>query len=289
MGSAFLIMLREGLEMALIVAIVLAYLRQIGRRNEFKTVWAGTAAAIGISIVAGIIVFAAVGELEGRGEEIVEGVTAFLAAGLLTWMVFWMRRQARLIKSELHTKVDVAVAAGSALAIAGVAFFAVLREGLETVLFLLGSSVGHERALDRAIGGIAGVAVAVFVGYLIYSGSRRVNLRSFFKLTGFFVLVFAAGLVAKGVHEFQEAGFFGTFNEHLWAISSSFLNPDSSRFAEFLKGLFGWNPEPSVEMVIAYFAYLLPIGFVFYHGTRGVPPIKPDTSTLPATASAATS
>ncbi|MCA1833120.1 MAG: iron uptake transporter permease EfeU [Actinomycetota bacterium] len=288
MGSAFLIMLREGLEMALIVAIVLAYLRQIGRRKEFRTVWAGTGAAIGISIVAGIIVFAAVGDLEGRGEQIVEGVTAFLAAGLLTWMVFWMRQQARLIKSELHSKVDAALATGSAVAIAGVAFFAVLREGLETVLFLLGSSVGHERALDRAIGGVAGVAVAAFVGYVIYSGSRRVNLRSFFKVTGFFVLIFAAGLFAKGIHEFQEAALLGSLKEHLWTISSSLLDPDRSRLGEFLEGLFGWHPQPSIEMVVAYFAYLLPIGYVFYQGTRGVPPIKPEASTIPATASAAT-
>jgi high-affinity iron transporter len=286
MGSAFLIMLREGLEMALIVAIVLAYLRQTGRRDEFRTVWAGTVAAVAISIVAGVVVFVAVGELEGRSEEIVEGLTAFAAAGLLTWMVFWMRRQARLIKSALHTKIDVALAAGSEMAIAGVAFFAVLREGLETVLFLLGSSVGEERALERAVGGFAGVLVAVLAGYLIYTGSRKINLRSFFKITGFFVLVFAAGLVAKAIHEFQEAALFGTVNEHLWTISAGVLDPDASRLGEFLKGLFGWNPSPSLEMVAAYFAYLLPVGFSFYSGTRGVPPIREQPS-VPATASAA--
>lgn len=272
MGSAFLIMLREGLEMALIVAIVLAYLNQIGRREAMRSVWLGAVAAGCISIAAGAVVFVAVGELHGTAEQVTEGVTAFVAAGLLTWMVFWMARQARLIKSELHHKVDAAVASGSMLAIAGVAFFGVLREGLETVVFLLGSAVGHERAVDRALGALAGMLVAVAIGYLVYTGSSRINLRSFFRATGIVVVFFAAGLSARAVHEFQEAGVIGSFHVHVWTLTSPLLDPDRSRLGEFLEGLFGWSPSPSIEMLLVYLAYLLPVGAAFLNGTRAIPP-----------------
>lgn len=273
MGSAFLITLREGIEMALIVAIVLAYLVKIGRRSDAKIVWYGTLAAVAVAVGAGAIIFAAIGELEGRSEEIVEGVVAFAAAGVLTWMVFWMRRQARHIKGELQAKVDAAVASGSTYALAGLAFFAVLREGLETALFLIGASVGSSSSFEQAIGGVAGLAIAVVIGYLIYKGSSRVNLRSFFMWTGVLVLLFAAGLLAKGVHEFQEAGLIGSVNEHVWDVSSvTWLNPGETWFADLLKGLFGWNPAPSLEMLLVYFAYVIPVGLSFLSGARGVPP-----------------
>lgn len=272
--------------MALIVAIVLAYLKRLGRERDFRSVWAGTLAAVGLAAGAGVIIFVAVGGLEGKAEEIVEGVAAFAAALVLTWMVFWMRRQARTIKSELQHRVDEAVASGSAVALAAIAFFAVLREGLETALFLLGSSVGQQSSLDQAIGGFAGVALAIATGYLIYKGSRRIDLRSFFKATGVLILLFAAGLLAKGLHEFQEVGVFGSVNESVWNVRSiGWLNPSASRFADFLKGLFGWHPAPSLEMVLVYFAYLVPVGFAFLSGTRGMPPvIRPAESREPAPA-----
>lgn len=272
--------------MALIVAIVLAYLKRLGRERDFRSVWAGTLAAVGLAAGAGVIIFVAVGGLEGKAEEIVEGVAAFAAALVLTWMVFWMRRQARTIKSELQHRVDEAVASRSAVALAAIAFFAVLREGLETALFLLGSSVGQQSSLDQAIGGFAGVALAIATGYLIYKGSRRIDLRSFFKATGVLILLFAAGLLAKGLHEFQEVGVFGSVNESVWNVRSiGWLNPSASRFADFLKGLFGWHPAPSLEMVLVYFAYLVPVGFAFLSGTRGMPPvIRPAESREPAPA-----
>ena len=289
MGSGFLIMLREGLEAALIVAIVLAYLRRLDRREDFPTVWLGTGAAVGVSLVAGAIVFAVVGELEGRAEQITEGVVAFAAAGVLTWMIFWMGRQARFIKGELQAKVDAAVASGSALALAGIAFVAVLREGLESALFLLGTSVGDESSTAQLLGGLLGLGAAVAVGYLVYRGSRRVNLRVFFRVTGILIILFAAGLVAKGVHEFQEAGFLGTVSEHLWDVSHiSWLDPDASQSGEFLGGLFGWSPNPSFEMVLVYFAYLIPIGAAFLAQTRRVPATA-SARPVPAAAGAQTS
>ena len=286
MGSALLLTLREGLEAALIVAIVLAYLKRLGREQAFKTVWLGTGAAIALSLIAGIIVFNVLGGLEGTAEEITEGVIAFTAAGVLTWMIFWMGRQARYIKGALHAKVDAAVAAGSATALAGIAFVAVLREGLETALFLLSTSVGTESNIGQLLGGVIGLAIAAGLGYLVYIGSRRVNLRVFFRVTGILILFFAAGLLAKGVHEFQEVGYIGTLNEHVWDVSSiTALNPDASTSGEFLKGLFGWSPNPSIEMLIAYFLYLIPVGAAFLGMTKKMPAVV-QTRSVEASATA---
>jgi high-affinity iron transporter len=274
-GSTFLITLREGLEMALVVAIILAYLKRLGREKDFRTVWVGTGAAIAISLLAGGLIFALLGELEGRGEEVLEGVIAFSAAGVLTWMVFWMARQARHIKGELHAKVDAAVAAGSAGALAGIAFIAILREGMETALLLVSTSVGTESSIGQLTGGLLGIAISIGLGYLVYIGSRKVNLRVFFRVTGILVLLFAAGLLAKGIHEFQEAGYLATLNEHVFDISSiTVLNPDSSTIGEFLKGIFGWSPNPSIEMLVAYFLYLIPVGATFLGLTRNVPAVR---------------
>jgi high-affinity iron transporter len=267
-----LIMLREGLEAALIVAIVLAYLKRLGRESQFRPVWAGTLAAVAVSLLAGAIIFAVVGELHGRVEMITEGIIALSAAAVLTWMIFWMGKQARFIKGNLQSKVDVALASDSAKALAFLAFVAVVREGIESSLFLLSTGVGEESNSSQLLGGLIGVACAAGIGYLVYRGSRKVNLRVFFRVTGLLIIVFAAGLVAKGVLEFQEATLFGSANEHLWNVANvAALNPDASQFGEFLKGLFGWNPSPSVEAVGAYIAYLVPIATLFLLQTRKVP------------------
>lgn len=282
MGSGLLVMLREGLEAALIVAIVLAYLKTLGREQDFRTVWVGAGAGIGLSIIAGVIIFTVVGGLEGRAEEITEGVIAFTAVGVLTWMIFWMGRQARYIKGSLHAKVDAALEAGSAKALAAIAFVAILREGLESALFLLGTTVGEESSSAQFVGGLIGVALASGIGYLVYRGSRKVNLRFFFRVTGLLILLFAAGLAAKGVHEFQEAGFLATANEHVYDVSSiTALNPDESQGADFLKGLFGWSPAPSIEMLLVYFLYLIPVGWAFLAKTRFVPRAVPVAASEP--------
>jgi high-affinity iron transporter len=275
-GSALLITLREGLEAALIVAIVLGYLKRLRREGDFAPVWLGTGTAVGISLVAGMVVFATVGELEGRAEEITEGVVAFAATGVLTWMIFWMGRQARFIKGELEAKVDAAVVAGSSIALASIAFVAVLREGMETTLFLLSTGVGTESNISRFVGGVIGLSVAVMLGYFVYRGSRKVNLRVFFRVTGGLIILFAAGLLAKGVHEFQEAGLFGTLNKHVYDVSSvTALNPDAGTFGEFLSGLFGWAPDPSVEMIGVYVLFLVPVGIAFLAQTRRMPGTVP--------------
>lgn len=279
MGSGFLLMLREGLEAALIVAIVLAYLKTLGRDKDFRPVWLGTGAAVLISLIAGVIIFSALGGLEGAAEEITEGVVALVATGILTWMIFWMGRQARHIKGNLQNKVDAAIEAGSTMGLAAIAFVAVLREGLESALFLLSTSVGEESNGAQFGGALLGVMGAVGIGYLVYKGSRRINLRLFFRVTGMLILLFAAGLFAKGIHEFQEVGLIPTAVEHVYNLGSvTLLNPDLSQTGEFLKGLFGWSPDPSIEMLIGYFSFLIPVGIAFLTQTRKVPAIAPRTA-----------
>jgi high-affinity iron transporter len=265
-------MLREGLEAALVVAIVLAYLKRLGREDAFGKVWGGTALAGLVALVAGIIVFAAVGNLEGEAEEITEGIVAFVAAGVLTWMIFWMAKQARHIKGQLHAKIDAALTSGSAMGLAAIAFFAVLREGLESSLFLVSTTVGENSNVQELLGGLIGLVVAAGIGYLVYKGSRRFNLRLFFRVTGALIILFVAGLLAKGVHEFQEVGIIPTVTEHLWNVSSvAFLDPARSWFAELMGSLFGWSPDPSLEMVVVYFLFLVPAGATFLSQTKKVP------------------
>lgn len=272
MGSAFLLMLREGVEGALVVAILLAYLRRIDRRRDFRWVWAGTLSAVGISLLAGVGAFMLLGGLEGRAEEIMEGTVALVAAGVLTWMIFWMAKQARLIRSRLEEKVDAALEAGSLFGLAGIAFVAVLREGIESALFLISTSVGSDSSAPRVLGGLAGVSAAIGICYLVYRGSQRVNLRVFFRTTGILIILFAAGLLAKGIHEFQEVALIGTINDHLWDVRDiGILDPRTSLIADLLQGLFGWSPSPSFEMVLAYFAYLIPVGASFLRLTAKLP------------------
>jgi high-affinity iron transporter len=265
-------MLREGLEGALIVAILLAYLKRLDHRGGFTSVWVGTLAGVAVALVAGAIVFTVLGRLQGRAEAVTEGVVAFSAAGVLTWMIFWMSRQARFIKGALHAKVDAALATGSATGLASIAFVAITREGLESALFMLGTTVGARSHIQEFIGGLIGLAGAAVIGYLVYRGSRLVNLRWFFRATGALIILFAAGLLATGVHEFQEGGLIPSLHDHIWNVSNvTLLNPDHSTVGELLKGLLGWSPSPSIEMVLVYLIFLIPIGTMFLVQTRKVP------------------
>ena len=203
--GAGVVMLREGFEASLIVGIVLAFLDRTGRREAFWPVLVGAFAALAISVAAGTVLFAVGAELEGRSEALFEGVTMLLAAGLLTWMIFWMRRQARTIRRELEQQVEHALAKGSALALGLVAFVGVLREGVETVLFLFGSVEGANKLVATTSAAV-GLALAVTLGYLFYKGSSRLDLRRFFTFTSVALLVFAGWLVVGGLEELSEAG-----------------------------------------------------------------------------------
>jgi high-affinity iron transporter len=252
MGAAFL-MTREGLEASLIVGIVLGYLAKTENRRYFRLIWLGTAAAVAVSVGAGAALFFTIGELEGRGEQIFEGVAMLSAVAVLTWMIFWMRRQAANIKKELEAKLASAIAAGSAIGLASVVFFAVLREGVETALFLF--AIGESSTpLATGIGAVIGLTISISLGVAIYMGSRRLNLRQFFTATGLLLIVFAAGLLAHAVHEFQEAAILPETVEHLWNTNG--IVSEDSHFGKFLTALFGYNGDPSALEVGVWITYL---------------------------------
>ncbi|MEE8472890.1 MAG: iron uptake transporter permease EfeU [Dehalococcoidia bacterium] len=253
MGASFLITLREGLEAALIISIVLAYLVRLQRQDQARKVWVGAGSAIVASLAVGALIFWTFGELSGRAEEIFEGTAMLLAVGVLSYMVLWMKRQARDIKANLEAQVKAALMVGSGVTLGSLAFIVVIREGVETVLFLFGASRAAS-PMDVAVGGIAGLVLAVVIGYMGYQGSRRMNLSTFFNVTGTLLIVFAAGLLAHGIHEFQEAGLFPIVIEHVWDINN-ILN-EKMGLGSFMKALFGYNGNPALIEVMAYMAYM---------------------------------
>ena len=203
--GAGVVVLREGFEASLVVGIVLAFLDRTGRRDAFVAVWIAVVAALALSFLVGAALFAVGAELEGRAEAIFEGVVMLVAAGLLTWMIFWMRSRARSLRRELEGRTQAALDAGSALGIALVVFVGVAREGVETALFLFSSLEGSSGAISIAAA-VAGGVAAVALGYLFYRGSHRLDLKTFFTATSALLLLFAGYLVASGLRELAEAG-----------------------------------------------------------------------------------
>ena len=252
MAAAALIALREGLEAALIVGILLGYLRKIDHPAGRGPVWIGVLSAVLLSIGVAVVIQTVGLKLEGSAEQLFEGTTMFLAVGVLTWMIFWMRYQARLMRTSLEQNVQAAVATGRNRGLAAVSFVAVLREGVETALFLSAAAFASDVG-GTLPGAVLGLGLAASIGYLIYATTARLNVRIFFNLTSVLLLIFAAGLFAHGVHEFQEAGVFPTLNAQLW--NTNHILDESSTVGEFLKALVGYNGNPSLEEVAAYLVY----------------------------------
>ena len=252
LAAATLITFREGLEAALIVGIVIGYLVKIGQGRRVRTAWAGVGTAVALSALLAFGISAVGAELQGRAEQIFEGVTMFLAVGVLTWMIFWMRFQARFLKVSLEKEVQTAATSGQTLALFSVAFVAVFREGVETALFLSASAFAADGA-GTLIGALLGLAVAAALGWLIYASTVRLNVRLFFNVTSVLLLFFAAGLLAHGVHEFQEASLLPMTVEHVWNLNH--ILDETSPLGEMMKSLFGYNGNPSLLEVISYAAY----------------------------------
>lgn len=269
MGAAFLVTLREGIEAALIVSIVLAYLRQLDRSDQARLVWWGAGVAAAVSIAIGAIIFAIGAEFEGRAEEIFEGLVSLGAVIVLTWMIFWMRRQSARIKSDLQERVDRALVGGG-IALAGLAFFAVLREGVETALFLFGSDRATGSSIVATVtGGVLGLAAAVLLGILLYRGGTRINIRTFFKVTGALILVVAAGLFAFSVHELQEAGLLPFLESTAFDISG--VLSDEAGAGAILRAIFGYQADPTVLEVLSWVAYIALAGFAYF---RPLSPVR---------------
>jgi len=242
MLSTFLIALREGLEAALIVGILVAYLVKTGRNHLLAPLWAGVSIAIVASLALGGFLSFTSAELTPRGEEFFAGTTSFLAVGFVTWMVFWMQRAARGLRDELHGKVDSAVGAGS-LAIAVTAFVAVVREGLETALFIYTNFKTVGAASSATVGLILGLALAVALGYLIYNRSVKINLGKFFQVTGTALIIVAAGVLSYGIHEYQELGWLPGAESFIWDVTS-WMAKDSI-LATVLAGSIGFDTTTS--------------------------------------------
>ena len=272
MLTALLIMLREGFEAALVVAIVYAYIRRIGRRDLVAPMWQGMAAAAALSIGVGIGVHLTVENLTGQVRLLAFAAVSMLAVIVLTWMIFWMRRQARRIRGELEDSVDHAIAAqGDArFAVMTVAFLAVAREGLEAALFLIAAAT-TEDGWAVLMGGLIGLAGASVLGALVVLGGRRLPMRQFFTITGLILIVFAAGLVSRTVLWLQAAGELGTVWNNVYDLTAYRWLTVSTESGRFLGAMFGWDPRPSIEQVVAYLAFLVTVSWLFLRSPAAKP------------------
>ena len=269
MGAALLITLREGLEAALIISILLAYLRQLGRTDRTSLVWWGTGLAAVVSLAVGAVIFAAAAEFEGTAEELFEGLGSLFAVGVLTWMIFWMRRQGARLRSDLQARVDSALLGGG-IGLAALAFVVVLREGIETALFVFAAAkataVESGGAGAQLVGAAIGLSIAFIIGALLYRGAVRLDVRTFFKVTGALILVVAAGLFAFAVHELQEAGVLGFLAGEVFDVSGRL--PDDSGVGAILRAVIGYQANPTVLELLAWIGYVVVTG-VFYFRPYG--------------------
>jgi len=269
MFANYLIGLREGLEAALVVSILIAYLVKTDRQSLVRYVWMGVASAVALSLGVGAALTFGSRSMSFRAQEAFGGFMSILAVALVTWMIFWMARNARQLKGELHAHLDRAANAGL-WAVVVMAFIAVAREGLETALFIW-SAVQATGGGTTPVGGAAlGLATAVVLGYLIYRGALRLNLRVFFTWTGAALVVVAAGVLSYGVHDLQEAGILPGLNTIAFDVSQTF--PPSSWYATVLKGIFNFSPVTTRLELAAWLLYLVPTMTLFLYTVRGKPP-----------------
>jgi high-affinity iron transporter len=260
----FLVTLREGLEAALIIGIILAHLAKLRHPSGSRMVWLGTLSASALSLAGGaILYFTTLGHMSGWMLELFEGASMLLAVAVLTWMIFWMRSHSRTLAAHLREQVDQAVMAGSSLALAVLAFTVVVREGLETVLFLFAGSIIAGSLVSYYLGALLGLIAAATLGYGVYKGSYRLPLGVFFNLTGAMLILLAAGMVSNGLHEFHEIGIVPPLIEHVWDLSH--ILGDETLLAKYLEALFGYDPSPSLLQAIAYFAYLLVVAGLYFY------------------------
>ncbi|UUW89423.1 iron uptake transporter permease EfeU [Pimelobacter simplex] len=273
MLANFLIGLREGLEAALVVSILVAYLVKSGRRELLPRIWAGVALAVAISLAFGATLTFGPRGLTFEAQEAIGGGLSILAVVFVTWMIFWMSNAARGLGSELRGQIDRAADAGR-WSLAFVAMLAVGREGLETALFLWAATKAGTRedigtvtpTWEPLLGALLGLLVAVALGYLIYRGAIRLNLSVFFTWTGAFLIIVAGGVLAYGVHDLQEAGILPGLHDLAFDVSSAI--PPSSWYGTLLKGIFNFSPATTKLEALVWTLYVVPVGAIFLLRTR---------------------
>ena len=264
MIANLLIALREGLEAALVVSIIVAYLVKTDRRDALPKLWIGVGLATLIPLVAGAIMTWGPKTLSFQGQEILGGTLSFVAVGLVTWMIFWMGKNARELKGELEGSLSKALAEdGSGWGVVWIAVVAVGREGVETALFVwatVRSSI-ETSIMQTTVGVVTGLVIAIVLGVLIYQGAVRINFRIFFATTGYFLVVVAAGIVAYGIGDLQEAGVLPGIMSHAWDLSS-YLPASTSPLHwlyVLLQAMFQFNLQPTVLQAVGWCLYIVPV------------------------------
>jgi high-affinity iron transporter len=277
----FLIGLREGLEAALVVGILLAYIHKSGRRELAPRIWAGVAIAVSVSLAFGALLTYGPRGLSFRAQETIGGTLSIIAVGFVTWMIFWMARTARSLRGELEHRIDAAVAAGGS-ALVLVAVLAVGREGLETALFLWAAAQATGSSTEPLIGATLGLAVAVLIGMAIYRGALKLNMARFFTWTGALLVLVAGGVLAYGIHDLQEADVLPGLNRLAFDVSST-IRP-GTWVATLLKGTFNFSPTTTWLEAGAWLLYVIPVMTAFLTLTRRRPntPARITTKGQPA-------
>jgi len=278
----YLIGLREGLEAALVVSILVAYLVKSGRADRLGGIWVGVLAAIAVSIGFGALLSFTSSNLSFEAQEAFGGILSIVAVGFVTWMIFWMRRTARTLSSELRERVDVAVATGG-FVLALTAFLAVGREGLETSLFLWSAVQSTGQSTQPLVGATLGLLTAVVLGWLFYRGAVRINLGTFFRWTGALLVIVAGGVLAYGVHDLQEAGILPGLNTLAFDISGAV--PPDSWYGTLLRGTINLTPQTTVLQAVVWVLYVVPVLVLFLRPARAPrPAATPATPPVPAAA-----
>lgn len=308
MLATLLIGLREGLEAALVVGILAAYLARVGRRDALPRLWIGVAAAIVMALGIGAVLTYGAYAMTFQGQEILGGSLSLVAVGMVTWMIFWMEKTARSMKRVLESHLDSALAEGTVWALIVVGFVSVAREGVESALLLWSMTSSFGSSPSVLLGALIGFAIAALVGYLLAKGALRLNLRLFFAWTGAFLVVVAAGVLAYAIHDLQEAGVVpGPFTALAtlagdgtvavgwsgfpfgWAFDVSATVAPGGTAAVVLQALTGFMPQMSWVQVCAWALYLVVVGTLFVRGLRRrTPSGKPQAAPAAAPATVAT-
>jgi high-affinity iron transporter len=274
--------LREGVEAALIVSIILAYLAKTQNTRQSGKIWLGTLAAAALSVAIGVLLFATIGGMTPPSEPLFEGIAMILAAAVVTWMLFWMRRTAAHVRGELHSAIDRRLVEGGIWGLATLAFTAVIREGIETALFLMAQVTGASRAdagaFSTLLGAVLGLAIAAGIGYGFYRGARVINLRTFFQWTGVGLVFIAGGVLSRGIHELIEVGQFYGVALPLSGTAfdiSGFLPHEGGGGAavvgQLLNALVGYTSTPEWITLIVWLAYVATVLTLYLRPIRRVP------------------